>query len=139
MSGVGVVRRLAALAVAWVVCGIALAGPAQAQGQDDLARLSAEVSRLHGQGKYAQAVPIAQRYVELARQQYGEEHPAFATAVTWLAIVHREQGRLAEAEPLFKRSVAIFEKALGSEHPFVGTAVNNLAGVYKDRGLTAQA
>jgi tetratricopeptide (TPR) repeat protein/CHAT domain-containing protein len=139
MSGVGVGRRLAALAVAWVVCGIALAGPARAQGQDDLARLSAEVSRLHGQGKYAQAVPIAERYVELARQQHGEEHPAFATAVAWLAIVHRDQGRFAEAEPLFKRSLAIFEKALGPQHPSVGTALNNLASLYQGRGRLAEA
>jgi hypothetical protein len=36
MSGVGVVRRLGALAVTWVVCGIALAGPVRAQGQEDL-------------------------------------------------------------------------------------------------------
>jgi hypothetical protein len=69
MAGVGVVRCLAALVVIWVVCGIAMAGAALAQGEDDLVRLSAEVSRLHRQAKYAQALPIAQRYVELARQQ----------------------------------------------------------------------
>ena len=100
MAGVGVVRRLAALAVAWVVCVTALAGPAQAQGQNDLARLNAEIGRLHGQGKYAEALPIAQRYVELARKKYGEDHPAFAAAISWLASIYQDQGRLAESEPL---------------------------------------
>ena len=135
----GVTRRLAALAVAWVVCGIALAGAAHAQGQDDLARLRAEVSRLHGQGKYGEAAPIAQRYVELARQKHGEEHRAFATAIVWLATVYYYQGRYAEAEPLYRRSLAIYEKALGPEHPDVGASLNYLANLYRDQGRYADA
>ena len=139
MAGVGVLRRLVTLVVAWVMCGIALAEAARAQGQDDLDRLRAEVSRLHGQGKYTQALPIAQRYVELARQRHGEEHPAFAGAISWLAYVYRAQGRYAEAEPLLRRSLAIREKALGPKHPDVGTALSNLAALYRDQARYAEA
>jgi CHAT domain-containing protein/tetratricopeptide (TPR) repeat protein len=139
MVEVGVVRRLAALAVVWVVCGIALGDAAQAQGQDDLARLHAEVIRLQGQGKYAQALPIAQRYVELARQKHGDDHPAFAIAISWLGAVYRDQGRLAEAEPLLRRSLAINEKALGPLHPEVGASLNGLARLYWAQGRYADA
>jgi tetratricopeptide (TPR) repeat protein/CHAT domain-containing protein len=139
MVGVGVVRRLRALVAAWVVCGIAMVGAALAQGQDDLARLSAEVSRLYGQGEYAQALPIAQRYVELVRRQYGEEHPTFAAAISLLAAVYQAQLRHAEAEPLFRRSLAISEKALGPDHPNVGAALNNLARLYRAQGRLAEA
>ena len=55
------------------------------------------MSRLHSQGKYAEAVPLAERYVALARQKHGEEHAEFAAANAWLAIVYRAQGRYAEA------------------------------------------
>ena len=76
-----------------------------------------QVSRLHSQGKYAEAVPLAERYVALARQKHGEEHTEFATAISWLAGLYRAQGRYAEAEPLYKRALAIREKALGPDHP----------------------
>jgi hypothetical protein len=107
---VGVVRRLLALVVA--VCGVALASAARAQGQDDLARLNAEVIRLHEQGKFAEALPIAQRFVELARQRLGEEHPGFAMAVSSLAIVYSgprplRRGRATlQAQPRHQRESA---------------------------------
>ena len=76
----------------------------RAQGEDDLTALHAQVSQLHGQGKYAEAVPLAERYVALARQKHGEEHMEFAGANAWLAFVYQAQGRYAEAEPLYKRA-----------------------------------
>jgi tetratricopeptide (TPR) repeat protein len=132
----GVVRCLAA---AWLMCGLALADPARAQGQDDLAPLRAELSRLQGQRNYAQAVPIAQRYVELVRQKHGEEHLEFAEATAWLASIYQGQGRLADAEPLYRRSLAIIGKTLGLEHPAVVPRLSNLAELYRVQGRFAEA
>ena len=84
------------MAVRWVRCAVVLIGlvalvasiglmETRAQGADDLAALVRQVSQLHGQGKYAEAIPIAERYVALARQKHGEEHTEFATAIAWLA------------------------------------------------------
>jgi CHAT domain-containing protein/tetratricopeptide (TPR) repeat protein len=126
----------------WWVCGavaliafvglVASSGSiwAQAQVNDDLAALRAEVSRLYNEGKFADAMPIAERYVASARQKHGEEHAEFATAISWLAYVYQARGRYTEAEPLYKRALAVAEKALGPDHPGVGTMLNNLAGVY---------
>jgi CHAT domain-containing protein/tetratricopeptide (TPR) repeat protein len=139
MTGVSVVRRLAALAAALMVYGMALAGAAQAQGEEELARVRAEVGRLYEQGRYAQAVPIAQRFIERARQKYGEAHPVSATAIGLLGAVYQAKGRLAEAEPLLRRSLAITEKALGPEHPYVGAHLNNLARLYRAQGRVAEA
>src|SRR5262245_47519453 len=139
MAGVGVLRRLAALAVTWAVCGIVLASAAQAQGQDHLVRLRAGVSRLVEQGKFAQALPIAQQYVELARQKHGEGHPEFGGAVAFLGAVYFAQGRFAEAEPLVKRSLAIFETTFGREHLNVAAALNSLASLYWAQGRYAEA
>src|SRR5439155_5781976 len=76
---------------------LATAGPMRAQGADDLAALSREVSRLHGQGRYAEAVPLAERYVALAHRKHGDKHLEFATAISWLCELYSAQGRYAEA------------------------------------------
>jgi len=130
-------RRIAALA--GLVCAVLLASAARAQGPDDLTQLFAEVGRLHGQGKFAEAVPIAERAVALARERHGEEHAELGSALGWLAIVYQGQGRFGEAERLHTRSLAIREKALGPDHPNVGAALHNLAVLYREQGRHADA
>jgi tetratricopeptide (TPR) repeat protein/CHAT domain-containing protein len=129
-------------AAAWaivVACAIAPAGTARAQGEDDLARLLNEVNRLHSQGRYAEAVPIAKRAIAVARTRRGEQHAEFATAIAWLARLYTSQERYADAEPLYRRSLTIAEKALGPRHPEVASALNNLALTYKALGRPADA
>jgi tetratricopeptide (TPR) repeat protein len=139
MTGACVFWRLAVMVLAGMAWGIALAVTTHAQGDDALARLRNEVSRLHGQGKYADAVPVAERYVALARQRHGEEHREIGLALNWLGLVYRAQGRYAEAEPLYRRSLAIWEQALGPEHPDVANTLNNLASLYQDQGRYPEA
>jgi CHAT domain-containing protein/tetratricopeptide (TPR) repeat protein len=110
-----------------------------AQGSNELASLRTQVSQLYSQGKYAEATPIAERYVALARQKHGDDHTEYATAIDWLARVYDTQGRYAEAEPLFKHSLAIREKALGPDHPDVGSSLNNLAVLYEAQGRYAES
>ena len=126
------------MTVCWVRCAVVLIGllglvtaigpfGARAQGADDLAALRDQVSQLHGQGRYAEAAPVAERYVALARQKHGEGDPEFATAVYWVAKLHGEHGRYAEAESLFKRALAIVEEKLGPDHAQVGDILSHLA------------
>jgi tetratricopeptide (TPR) repeat protein len=124
---------LASLVALFAAAGV------RAQATDELSGLRGEVSRLYGQSKYAEAMPIAERYVAVARQKHGEEHTEFATAVSWLALLYEAQGRYGEAEPLYQRSLAIREKALGPDHPDVGSSLNNLANVYRKRGRYPEA
>jgi len=116
-----------------LVALLATVGPIHARGQngDQLTDLRAQVSRLYEQGKYADALTVAERYVDLAHQKQGQDHTEYATAISWLAYVYQAQGRYAEAEPLYKRSLAITEKALGPHHPDVGGSLNNLAELYR--------
>ena len=130
------VRLLRAVALV----GLALCmTAAHAQQHDELTRLSAEVSRLHGQGKYADAIPVAERYIATARREHGEQHPEFANAVGRLGSIYQAAGRFAEAEPLLKRSLAIIEKALGSDHALFTVSLNNLAHLYWAQGLFTEA
>ena len=92
-------------------------GPTNAQTNDDLAALNQQVQQLYQAGKYAEALPIAERYVSAAKQRHGEGHTEYAKAISWLAVLLRANNRPAEAEPLMRRALAIDEKSLGPEHP----------------------
>ena len=88
-------------------CGVALfvmlasSGSAQNGAKpDDLSSLLGQAQQLYEAGKYAEAVPLAQRAVELAEKQFGPEHPDVATSLNVLAAIYQAQGRYAEAEPL---------------------------------------
>jgi hypothetical protein len=68
-------------------------GPLYAQRHepDELAPFRGQVSQLYSEGKYSEAIPVAEEYVAIARQRYGREHPEFATAVAWVASVYYAQ------------------------------------------------
>ena len=105
-------------------CGVALfvmlASSSSAQTgakRDDLSSLLRQTRQLYEAGKYAEAVPVAQRAVELAEKRFRPEHPWVATSLNDLAVLYREQGRHAEAAPLLRRWIAIDEKTLGPGRP----------------------
>ena len=137
MGGSVWVRRLALFVVSGALCGIALSS-ANAQGQE-IVDLLTEVQRLHEEGKSIDAIPIAERAVDIARERHGEQHTEFSSALGLLAVVYQAQGRYVEAELLFKRSLDIREKALGPEHLNVGAALNNLAVLYREQRRYSEA
>jgi CHAT domain-containing protein/tetratricopeptide (TPR) repeat protein len=132
-------RRAAALTVLAIFFADAAITPALAQGADEVAELQAQLRRLSSQGKYAEVISVAERYVALIRQRRGEEHTDFAVALSWLANAYQDQGRYEDAEPLHKRALAIIEKARGPGHPDVAVQLNNLAELYKAQGRYADA
>ena len=107
------VGLLAAIVLAWM---LELSPLAMAQQGDDADALNAQVIKLYGEGKYSEAVPIAQRALALREKALGPDHPDVATTLHNLAALYYNQGRYADAEPLYKRSLAIGEKALGPDH-----------------------
>jgi CHAT domain-containing protein/tetratricopeptide (TPR) repeat protein len=86
----------------------------RAQQDDDFWMLKAQVIRLNGAGKYAEATNVATRALAAAERQ-GDAR-IVGLALNDLARLYHRQGRYAEAEPLMKRAVAIDEKALGPEN-----------------------
>jgi CHAT domain-containing protein/tetratricopeptide (TPR) repeat protein len=112
--------------------------PASAQ-TGDLTALNNRINELARAGKYAEATPLAEKMLGLARAQEGEDSPDTAASLGWLAELYEDQGRYSEAEPLMKSSLAIAEKALGPEDPSLGRARNNLAELYEAQGRYTDA
>jgi len=145
MRKVGVVVSRVGLILMLGMFGIPLVAPSFSQSNSDdssvrsaalkeAEELNKQVIQLYSQGKYGEAIAIAQRILAIREKALGTDHPDVAISLNNLAELYRAQGIYQAAEPLYKRSLAILEKALGSEHPNVATSLNNLAGLYESQG-----
>jgi tetratricopeptide (TPR) repeat protein len=110
-----------------------------AQVRDESAALTQQVIQLYAQGRYSEAMPLAQRALAIREKALGPNDPDVGVLLENLAMLYRAQGRYADAEPMFKRSLAILEKALGPDHPELANSLKNLAQLYKDQGRYANA
>ena len=59
--------------------------------------------QLYNQGRFSEALPLAQRALGMREKALGPDHPEVATGLNNLALLYQAQGRYADAEPLYKR------------------------------------
>jgi len=97
------------------------------------------LNQLIEHGRYQEAIPIAERAVEVAKRVRGPEHPETADALNNLGLVFEKIGDSAKAEPLFQEALRIRQKVLGPEHPGTAQSLNNLAELYQAMDEYAKA
>ncbi|NEO19175.1 MULTISPECIES: tetratricopeptide repeat protein [unclassified Moorena] len=102
-------------------------------------QLTQQVIDLNEQGKYSEAIPLAQEALRIRQQVLGEEHADVATSLNHLAALYREMGRYQQAEPLLTEALEMRRRLLGDQHPDVATSLNNLAALYYSMGRYQQA
>ena len=102
-------------------------------------RLTRQVIQLYQQGKYNEAIPLAEQALAIRKQQLGDNHPDTAQSLNNLAGLYQSQGRYSEAEPLYKEALFIFKQQLGNNHPDVAQTLNNLATLYWNQGKYPEA
>jgi tetratricopeptide (TPR) repeat protein len=139
-EGFALLRRLVNEAPDWWEEGLELA--------EDLARRAAwvgdrafQAEAYHDQGwclqiggRFAEALPRAQRAVRIFEECHGLNSEAVARGLSLLGSVLRAQGDLPAARAAFERALRILEATLGPDHPNVATDVNNLGLVLQDLG-----
>ncbi|MDY6783290.1 MAG: CHAT domain-containing tetratricopeptide repeat protein [Cyanobacteriota bacterium] len=101
---------------------------------EEALQLNEQIVRLYQRGQYAEAIPLAQRALEIRENALGSEHLHVATSLNNLAELYKVTGNYSAAQTLFQRSLEIRENALGDEHPDIALALNNLAALYKATG-----
>ena len=79
--------------------------------------LNKQVKQLIEKGKYQEAIPIAERAVEVAKRARGPENPETASALNNLGLLFDYTADYAKAEPLFQEALRIRQKVFGQEHP----------------------
>jgi tetratricopeptide (TPR) repeat protein/CHAT domain-containing protein len=112
--------------------------PAFAQ-EARLNELNAQVVELYQQGKYAEAIQVADEAVRVARTTFGRDDPNLATALNNLGELYNAQGRYREAEPLLKQALVIRKQKLKPDDLAVATSLNNLGTVYEYQGRYEEA
>ncbi|NJN12254.1 MAG: tetratricopeptide repeat protein, partial [Richelia sp. RM1_1_1] len=112
---------------------------AQSAELQEAEKLNQQVEQLYEQGKYTEAIPIAEKALAIREKVLGYDHPDVAISLNNLALLYYSQGNYSKAEPLLVRSLAIMEKVLGKEHPDVAQSLNNLAELYRVQGNYSKA
>ena len=107
--------------------------------EDDLESLNQRIYRLFAEGKYQEAIPPAERAVDVAKRARGPEDPETATALNNLGLLFPKIGDYAKAEPLYQESLRIRQKVLGPEHPDTAVSLSKLALLYQTMGEYAKA
>ncbi len=80
-----------------------------AESEEDV-RLVTSLVKLYNEGKYDEALPLAERVLELRQKAHGPEHVLVALALRNMATIHVEKKNSGEAEKLYQRALDIFEK-----------------------------
>ena len=124
---------LLALGLWILVCEASLAE------EDDPGALNQRVNQLIEQGKFQEAIPIAERAVEVAKHTLGPDHPKTADALNDLGFIFQKIGNYAKAEPLYQEALRIRQKVLGPEHSDTAASLNNLASLYWAMGEYVKA
>ena len=75
--------------------------------EPSLEELDEQALALYRQGKYAEAVQIAEKALRIAEESSEPEQLSLATALNSLGRLYETLGRYAEAEPLFIRALGI--------------------------------
>jgi CHAT domain-containing protein/Flp pilus assembly protein TadD len=102
-------------------------------------RLELEQTRLYEQGKYDDALNLAQRQLEIRRRLLGQEHLDVAVSLRSLGALLYLNRDYAGAEPVLQEALAMYRKLLGKEHPHVASSLNNLAALLRSKGDCARA
>ncbi|EGJ35285.1 MULTISPECIES: tetratricopeptide repeat protein [Moorena] len=100
----------------------------------EASQLNQQAIELFQQGKYSEAIPLAERALEIRQEILGEEHRDVAESLNNLAFLYFYKGKYPKAEPLYQQALARKKKLLGQDHPDVATSLNNLALLYKSQG-----
>jgi len=101
--------------------------------------LSAQALQLSEQGRYAEAIPFANKALEIRERTLGPEHPETVVSLARLAGLYIDQGAYSKAEPLLQRALSAREKVSGGDDPGIAAILTNLAAVFSGEGDYAKA
>lgn len=125
----------AARAAAWAggaADGRAVQSPQETKGRAELeeaARLNEEVRRLYGEGKYDEALPLAERVLKTRESILGPDHLLVATAEKNVGAIYNQQKKFELAEAHYRRALQSLEKDPRKNGAAAADAANQLAGI----------
>jgi tetratricopeptide (TPR) repeat protein/CHAT domain-containing protein len=98
-----------------------------------------QVIALYKDGKYREAIPIAEKLLAIRRKALPPDDTTIAESTNNLALLYRAIGEYSKAEPLFQQFIQITERVFGPNDLASATSIRNLALLYSDMGRYAKA
>src|SRR4051812_10494798 len=98
------------IAVALIV--LTSTGISQAEEVSEIIDLRTRFTALQEEGRYKEALPLADQYMARAERAFHDKPKLLAIALNDLAVLYRYLGRFAESASLNKRALDLREQAL---------------------------
>ncbi|MGJ7917763.1 tetratricopeptide repeat protein [Massilia sp. LXY-6] len=89
--------------------------------------------------RWAEAEPLAENALQLARALFAENDPRIADNLVNLAEVYKDTGRLDKAELLYQEALALRKRILRPDDPTIASTLNCLASLHLDHGRYLEA
>ncbi len=101
--------------------------------------LNKEVVELYNEGKFNEAILVAEQALTLAKSLHSGHHIDVATSLNRLAALYYFQKRYQEAEPVYKQALKMFQILFTDDHPNVASSLNSLAYFYNSQRRYSEA
>lgn len=102
-------------------------------------QLNAQVVKLYSEGKYDQALPMAEQVVAVTEKAFGANHVLVADALRNLAEIHLAKKNHVQAKSHFQRMIRIYEDALKVPDPRLISAMERYICLLINMSETAEA
>ncbi len=89
---------------------------------------------LNSQGRYGDAVPLAEQVLEIRKALLGEQHPAYVKSLSNLGVFYSASGDYPKAEQILREAIAIREISLDKQHPDYAESLYSSALLYRSMG-----
>jgi len=96
-------------------------------------KLQKDLKNLHSEGKYSEAMDLAEDIKAKVRAEFGDHNPVYASAVNNVALMQKMMGHYEESVASYTEAVQLYKEVAGSEHPSYRTALSNLGLAYKSQ------
>ncbi|MBI2267264.1 MAG: CHAT domain-containing protein [Armatimonadetes bacterium] len=113
--------------------------PEQGPGLEEIPKLRQELVAHVEAARFEEAIPVAEKMLEIRKKNLGYTHPDTATSFLNLADCYKEAGDFAKADPLYRQSVLLHKRVYGSKHKRTATALAHQASFFLALGDHGEA
>ena len=104
-----------------------------------LRELHEKVKVMHDESRHEEARSLSSEAYELARGEFGDAHPATASAANNLALMHKGCGDTDAAATLYRTALDSYRDSVGEGHASTAAASYNLAVLLRSKGEYKEA
>jgi len=98
-----------------------------------------QFAQSYQQGRFEEAVLLAEKVFHLRKEFLGEKHPETLTSLKIIAVIYKDLGRFSDALPWAEKAYRLYKELLGEKHPDTLTSQNYFASLYQDLGRLSEA